>query len=786
MHSRRAVLTALGTAMLSAGAARQTLGAPSAAIKKADIKTVPAFSSLASDTSLKNGMIIETLGYYHPGDAGAAAYEITKTSAGSGTEPLPGGLFARLLPDGHVSYRMFGARCDGKSDDGIAIKKAHEYANENRIPVVNLSGEFWIRETRLIPIQTNTSWGNSVFHIDESFNSPREPHFEVIPLRPPIEIALTPSLKSAVLQQLRPGVKIIPELAEYRNCFLIVKDENDRVGRRFGPDYNPKGWAKEDFFYVEEHGRIIGDIAWTFNDYTDLTAYPCDEGFLTIDGGAFLLTGDNPGKIGGPYHQEGIAVRRSRTIVRNQWVGLEKGRQDISLTPRGGFYSFRNVYDVLLENIRLIPWEKEREGTERDLKAGTYGIGGSRVLCGTFRNITAEGSSAHWGVFGTNLFKNFRIESCRLNRVDVHFHGWNITIRDSEIGQKGLTLTGGGELLIENTRVFANQFVNFRRDYGARWDGPILITNSRVIPQSGGPASIISMQPGDFDYKYPVVLGRQIVVRDFVFMSEPSWEKARYSLVRFPEFSRSEEGGRLVFPRYIEFSRIRVEGRERGLGIFDLPDISSFRVEEKKGGLVHGLLNTNSSLHFENLVLDDDPQNPNFRLDILREYLDEHALYPSVSIVNCDHLNALLGDSLASVVVRNCIVGQFSAGKNRDFKGKVFFENCTFQPNLTPEAPSPHYRIQTRTGISFQNCEVNLPVLDGNLSPERLDTIDFLKINGPLLHNHLNTRLGADVISYLSAKGIRLEKEFIGRIRSHHELESGDYPPAPVPKSEKK
>lgn len=774
IQSRRAMLTALGTTALAAGSAHQALSSGNKPLRPADVRTVPAFSSLTADKSLRAGMFIQTLGYFQPGDSGAAAYEITGDSGKTSALPVGNGLFAVLLPAvGCVNYRMFGARSDGRSDDGIAIKHAHLFANEFGLPVLNLAGEFWIRETRLIPVTTNVNWGNTVFHLDESFNSPREAHFVVLPRQASSEISLSAGLKAGLIQKLKPGVKFLPELAAYRNCLVIVKDENDRVGRRYGPDYNPRGWAREEFFYVEEHGRIIGDMAWTFSDYTHLTAYPCDEGYLTIEGGTFLVSGDNPGKIGGPYHQEGIAVRRSRTIIRNQWVGLEKGKDDVSDTPRGGFYNFSCVYDILLENIRLIPWEKDRPGTDRDLKAGTYGIGGSRVLCGTFRNITAEGSPIHWGVFGTNLFKNFRIESCRLNRVDVHFHGWNIAIKDSEIGQKGLTLTGGGELVIENTRVFNNVFLNFRQDYGARWDGPISIVNCRVMIQTNSPAAIISMLPGDFDYKYPIVLGQQIVVSDFTFVSLPEWNDARYSLIRLPKFSNSKEGGRLVFPQRMAFSHVIVQGRERGLQLLDLPDVSSFLTGSRRGGMTNGVLQTNCTIHFEDIVLDHDPEAPNLYLGLPGPYADANSLYPYLSVVNCAHLKLKLDDVQASVFIKGTEIEQLEAGKTENFKGKISFENCNFRFLQGPENDEAPGMIRANTGISFTNCEINIPLLNGLPAPELLEKIDFLKINGPVRHNHLNTRLGADLLAHLSAGKIKLKKEFIGMLRSHHELEDG-------------
>lgn len=160
IQSRRAMLTALGTTALSAGSAHHAFSSGNEPLRQAAIRTVPAFSSLASDKSLRVGMFVETLGYFHPGDSGAAAYEITGDSGKISALPVGNGLFASLLPTvASVNYRMFGAKSDGLSDDGIAIKKAHLFANEFRLPVLNLAGEFWLRETRLIPIATNVNWG---------------------------------------------------------------------------------------------------------------------------------------------------------------------------------------------------------------------------------------------------------------------------------------------------------------------------------------------------------------------------------------------------------------------------------------------------------------------------------------------------------------------------------------------------------------------------------------------------------------------------------------------------
>jgi hypothetical protein len=480
------ILTALCTLMcaLTGVVAQEVAAMPAPAT--ADSTTVVRQSTaqaLKATTELTEGAFVETLGFYAPGDGGEALYQIRQVAEelqpnDGDILPLANGLVAVLQERKAVNYRMFGAVGDGENDDGVQMKLAHEYANRHSIPIINLSGEFWIKETTGIPILTNVQWGQTKFHIDEKFNSPSEPRFRVLNDKPTVPIELTDEEKAAVLEQLRPGVQIIPELARYAGHLVSVKDFNDRIGIRAGREGN-RGWPREELFYVEEEGRIIGDIAFAFKDFTNAVAIPCSDIYTVIEGGGFHVSGESPATGETGYHYNGFSIQRSRTVIREQWVGLEEGARDVSIAARGGFYSFSNVYDVTLENIRLMPWEYHRKEPEVRVQHGTYGIGGSRMLDCVFRNVTAEAGPIAWGVFGTNINKNFRIERCRLNRVDVHFHCWNLYISDSEIGFAGISVTGGGDLFIDNTTRHGNGFINFRRDYGSRWDGRIRIRGCR-------------------------------------------------------------------------------------------------------------------------------------------------------------------------------------------------------------------------------------------------------------------------------------------------------------------
>ncbi|MBT3601565.1 MAG: hypothetical protein HN521_00740, partial [Candidatus Latescibacteria bacterium] len=388
--------------------------------------------ALKSQTTHKEGEWVETIGFHIPGDGGAALYHIEKHNKetqpnGADRVDLGNNWVAILHESKAVNYKMFGAIGDGENNDGVQIKLAHEYANTHHVPVVNLSGEYWIQDTHNIPILTNVSWGQTTLHINEKFNSKRQPRFVVQNDNPKKDLSQDQALKSALLEKLKPGVQLIPELAAYAGHLFTVEDEGDRIGIRAG-NYSKRGWAREELFYVEEEGRIIGDIAWEFKNLTEITATPCNDNYLIIEGGGFYFSGDSGNEDSKGYHHHGFSVQRSRTIIREQWMGLEKGNRDISMEPRRGFYSFSGVYDTALENIRAMPWEKNRTDKDKVLAAGTYGIGGARMLNCAFRNLTAEGGWVAWGVFGTNLNKNFRVDNCRLNRIDVHFHCWNLHI----------------------------------------------------------------------------------------------------------------------------------------------------------------------------------------------------------------------------------------------------------------------------------------------------------------------------------------------------------------------
>lgn len=780
--SRRKVLGSLGI-MAGSTLLAQTVSGKSASqsVGGEEVKerTFHSLIRAARSKSAQAGEIIRTLGYFTPGDGGAAVYRVESHTPGA--EPnggdiigLENGNLAILTGVSAVNYKMFGAAGDAKSDDGVRIKMAHDYANRNHLPVIVHSGEFRIEATRNIDIRTSVQWGETVFRINEAYNG-REPVFRISGYNPPADILSDAVAKEALIRDLRPGVQQIHELKAYNNCLLWIRDNNDRIGHRYGESYKGQSRGREELIYIEEDGRIVGDVAWTFTGITDLIAYPAEKSYLTVDGGSFHLSGDSPSE-GRGYHHNGILITRSRTIVRNQWVGLAEGKSDISLNPRSGFYYFTNVFDTRLENIRLIPYEYDRPGKENDGHSGTYGIGGNRMLETTFRNITAEGTRLHWGVFGTNMNKNFRVENCRLNRIDVHFHCWNLAIRDSLIGHKGITITGGGDLTIENTVCDNNRFVNFRGDFGAKWFGNIFIRNCRMRAVSPAETSVLFFVAANFDYGYPIGMAKSINIDNFVFdyNSVPD-SMANGWIIRSSGFSVTNDGKRSFFPARINLKNIFVDGREKGLRIMRIADPKGFRLSGP-GSAGDSLFEANSHFLFENIQLEKitSAEDAGYHFEVetaeTNASYDAYSLYPEIRVSHCPAFSAGLGSAAVNLVIGNCTVNRINARADQPSPGEFSFTGCKFVPVITSDRSKP-FNLSATLGTSFVNCTFHMPVLNGKVEPSALPLTDFLEVNGQVRYNHINSRLGKDVLSYLKEKNISIKPAFLEKLKAHHELE---------------
>lgn len=711
--------------------------------------------ALQSAQNLVPGMIVKTLGYFAVGDGGGAEYTISNDGAtidGGSVLGLQGGLRAHLVTPPFVTYKMFGAVGDGVNDDGVQMKNAHTYANSKGIPVVNLTGDFYIKATRDIPVKTNTNLGFTKIHIDESQTPASNGQIFTIQSNYSSYDLLSSDFP-ALIPKLKKGQYIIPELQPYKGSFVRFEDANTiACTRDSGTTY-----TMQDFVFVDEGGKLVGDITWDFTGLTKVTVHPCDDNYLIFEGGTFLLSGDMTGTN---YKANGILCKRSRTIIRNQVIRLEPGRADTATIQRNGFYNFTYCYDVTLENIKLIPYEKDRPGTSNDVPQGTYGIEGNTVLDIKLRNITSEGEDIHWGVMGTNLWKNVYVTNCKMNRLDVHFHGWNFYIKDCVIGYKGIALSGGGDLVIENTTVASanNWLVEFRSDFGSKWDGDIRIRRCRLIPKdTTNEAYILRFYPSNFDYSYRCIFGRTIRVEDVIIDFTSVGEATNIvRLIKFPDLYQTGSQ-RIQFPTEIVFKDVTVTGRSQGVRFFYYKYPHKVYVP-KTGGIVDtDYVQTNCYVRLENIQTEkivttsQNAASSHLWLDITgtTAYDDVNCWYPKIEIINCQYLHLQPKTFIGRLIVRDSsifAVDMYEAGGAS--RAIVHFINCDFRPELTDDGAGCLFFGNALLAPVFMNCTFHAPYYDGvkrvDLAQTRYQ--DAFNLSTKQVFNvHINTRLSKEI-----------------------------------------
>lgn len=189
------------------------------------------------------------------------------------------------------------------------------------------------------------------------------------------------------------------------------------------------------------------------------------------------------------YWSRDIDISRSNTVVE----GLTRevvGHTDVG-HPYAGFLSASRAANITYRDCRVEPHKVYQTIGRAGLPVsmGTYGLRADLVVNFTMKNcrISNIHDRSLWGVAASNFMKNVLVEDCVLSRMDVHMGvSGTYIIRGSTLGHMGVNAIGRGQLIIEDSTIHSHHLVNFRSDYGATWDGDVIVRNSRWVPRQRG------------------------------------------------------------------------------------------------------------------------------------------------------------------------------------------------------------------------------------------------------------------------------------------------------------
>ncbi len=229
----------------------------------------------------------------------------------------------------------------------------------------------------------------------------------------------------------------------------------------------------------------------------------------------------------------------------------------------------------------------------------------------------------------------------------------------------------------------------------------------------------------------------------------------------------------------MDINNVSIRGRKQGLRLFQLYDCSKYYMQTE--GSYDGVrMESNCRILIRNVDLEKlNPSPISAVKDNVHFYLNDtsatdkrpDALYPDIRFEGCRNMDLYAGEGTANLRFENCSINRISKTAAKPFKGRLSFTNSEFVPEVE-EGAERIYDLDSELGVSFSDCTIYIPEKAGKKLPECLSKIGFVQINKQVRFNHSNTRLGNDIIQYCKSKSIKLDPNFIGMLKSHHELES--------------
>lgn len=425
-----------------------------------------------------------------------------------------------------VCYADFGAVGDGVANDFEALMKAHDYANQNNLPVVAESGKSYRITTtekdglaRQIVIQTPTDWNDATIIIDDTdiahaegknrdFNSPV---FKIMPYEEQFEISED---KIATLPKIGMSTTKI-DLGLGYAAMIVIYNDDVRHYIRFGPNANT-GNPQHELVVLDKDGNVdpATPLMYDYDKITKIEVIKIDLPKLEIKNATFItrasqintvktLADGTVKNLNKSYFLRNLVISRSNTTVKNikhyitGEISVEEQAKGVYGPAYRGFFNALNANNVCIEDCIVT--------ARRYYTPGTYGFSAGLTNNIVLKNCKqtnfykkdSEGNLTkilsmeenpltkkleYWGLGGTSFCKNMVYDGCEITRFDAHQGLCNGKILNSHIAM--INLIGTGDMLIENTLIELKDstLINLRRDYGSTWRGKVTIKDCKLFP----------------------------------------------------------------------------------------------------------------------------------------------------------------------------------------------------------------------------------------------------------------------------------------------------------------
>lgn len=429
-----------------------------------------------------------------------------------------------ILSKGYVTYEDFGVDLTGVEVADNKLIEAHTFANENNLPVIQNKGTvYWRNKT--IEVKTPTDLTGMTVRMDENSGTPTLTYAQPIMYKVPASeqpIALGQAsidqLNGVYSDYLRKLSHTLPNqiFGDYNGCLVKIIGTELDVQRGGNP---LSFFNKEESVTLSRRGEIEQPIYKGFvGTVESVTIYPREKSQLLFKCPNLLLEEVASFSF--------LRVERSNTKVTG--LVITEGSSWPSNVRE--VVQALNVQDFIMQD-----WDCLAMPLGTTNAGGVYCFTGSHIVRLRANRLRGNGG---WGFTGCNFIRSVSFIDNDINRIDCHWGAYDVTCINNRIINFGCLLAGGGTLTMRDNEYhitgplpspfgesIVRAMVEIRPDYGAEWDGDILvdgltyIIDPRYIDDIGtNEFDVVKMvpSPSNVDFGRAMYHGRSITVKNVI------------------------------------------------------------------------------------------------------------------------------------------------------------------------------------------------------------------------------------------------------------------------------
>ena len=251
----------------------------------------------------------------------------------------------------------------------------------------------------------------------------------------------------------------------FKNSCLLIESNDIEIERTNGGiNY------RTEYIYIDINGYVYNDFYGEDINITEILKLDCSSISCVENLNIEII--DTYTEEASDYRLVGFKLFYNSNLILKNILLKDPNINNYKMI----FFSGLIGYNIKLENCLLSNTKDNNDGTD-----SAYTIMMNQIVDLIFDNVKVSNLIGNsWGCTGCNFVTNWNIFNSNLNRVDVHHRLNNLTVQNSIIGNKGITITGYGKIYVNNTKFVDAVIISCRGDFGGYFDGDIVLKDIEI------------------------------------------------------------------------------------------------------------------------------------------------------------------------------------------------------------------------------------------------------------------------------------------------------------------